>query len=189
MTRDEAAEVVADLFESWYSTVVRYACRLTGSVELAEDVVQEAFLMLCSSLMSGAEIESPKGWTLQAVRHLVSKHMYPDRKRGVTLEPLEHYESLHLKPGFGDFGASPDVELDDVTRLFSVLSGREEEVIVLRMEGMKYREIGEHLGISDKSVSTLLARALRKLQEAARSREKSNLKSGNPEHGPSKTPK
>ncbi len=54
----------------------------------------------------------------------------------------------------------------DVRDLLSVLSPREEEVLLLRLETLKYREIAEQLGISINSVNTLLARALRKLQEA-----------------------
>lgn len=54
----------------------------------------------------------------------------------------------------------------DVRSLLAVLSPREEEVLLLRLEAMKYREIADQLGISMNSVNTLLARALRKLQQA-----------------------
>ena len=49
----------------------------------------------------------------------------------------------------------------------SILTPREEEVILLRLQSLKYREIGEQLGISSKSVCTLLARALKKLKASA----------------------
>jgi DNA-directed RNA polymerase specialized sigma24 family protein len=54
----------------------------------------------------------------------------------------------------------------DIRNLLSVLSPREEEVLMLRLEALKYREVAEQLGISLNSVNTLLARALRKLQRA-----------------------
>jgi RNA polymerase sigma factor (sigma-70 family) len=57
-------------------------------------------------------------------------------------------------------------KLVEIRGLLSVLSPREEEVLLLRLEALKYREIAEHLGISMNSVNTLLARALRKLQTA-----------------------
>jgi RNA polymerase sigma factor (sigma-70 family) len=56
--------------------------------------------------------------------------------------------------------------LMDIRSLLSVLSPREEEVLLLRLEALKYREIADQLGISMNSVNTLLARALRKLQQA-----------------------
>lgn len=55
----------------------------------------------------------------------------------------------------------------DIRRLLSVLTPREEEVLLLRLEALKYREIADQLGISVNSVNTLLARALRKLQQVA----------------------
>jgi RNA polymerase sigma factor (sigma-70 family) len=58
-------------------------------------------------------------------------------------------------------------ESTDIRNLLSVLSPREEEVLLLRLEALKYREIADQLGISMNSVNTLLARALRKLQEAS----------------------
>jgi RNA polymerase sigma factor (sigma-70 family) len=58
------------------------------------------------------------------------------------------------------------VEVDSVSELLSVLSRREEEVLLLRLSALKYREIAERLGISGNSVNTLLARAIKKLQKA-----------------------
>ena len=54
-------------------------------------------------------------------------------------------------------------EPDDINGRLSVLSRREAEVILLRMQAMKYREIGSQLGISSKTVGTLLTRAIQKL--------------------------
>ena len=48
-----------------------------------------------------------------------------------------------------------------------LLSRREEEVLLLRLEAMKYREIADQLGISMNSVNTILARALQKLKKVA----------------------
>ena len=39
-------------------------------------------------------------------------------------------------------------------------------MLLLRLESIKYREVADQLGISMNSVNTLLARALRKLQQA-----------------------
>jgi RNA polymerase sigma factor (sigma-70 family) len=74
-------------------------------------------------------------------------------------EPLDESEIIVIpeneRPG-----------LMDIRGLLSILSTREEEVLLLRLEALKYREIADQLGISVNSVNTLLARALRKLQQA-----------------------
>jgi hypothetical protein len=44
MNRAEAAELVHSLFADWYPMLVRYALRVTGRLDTADDVVQETFL-------------------------------------------------------------------------------------------------------------------------------------------------
>jgi RNA polymerase sigma-70 factor (ECF subfamily) len=176
MTHHETSRIVNELFHSWYASLVRYACRHTGGVAMAEDLVQEVFLELCRHLRSGKPISSPKGWTLKVLRHRISKSsFYADKDRGLVFESIEHLDAerhpnLWLEPNF-----ERSVQMAEVTRLFSRLSAREEEVVLLRLEGMKYREIGEHLGISPKSADTLFARAFHKLCEGMNQRQRKHV--------------
>jgi len=166
MTRNEASELLRALFESWRPSLLRYALRTTGSLEAAEDAVQEAFMSLYSSLREGRRIDNPKGWTLRAVRNQVCLHYRAERRHGERVDSAV----LNAVPAPVREPELWKTEADEVTALFSVLTQREEEVILLRMQTLKYREIAEHLGISHKSVATLLARAIRKLQRAAKAK-------------------
>jgi RNA polymerase sigma-70 factor (ECF subfamily) len=77
--------------------------------------------------------------------------------------------NLHEQLDEADLPGEPAIEISrlaEIRSILSVLSPREEEVLLLRLEALKYREIADQLGISINSVNTLLARALRKLQEA-----------------------
>lgn len=163
MNREEASKLVSCLFESWYSSVVRYAFRLAGNFELAEDMVQEAFMLLYSELRRGTRIDSPKGWTLCVVRRQISKYLKSAINKAGLHEPLDLLDTIPL---CGYHWREPAFDQDDATKLLSLLTSREEEVLLLRMEALKYREIASLLGISPNSVNTLLARAIRKLQRA-----------------------
>jgi RNA polymerase sigma factor (sigma-70 family) len=66
--------------------------------------------------------------------------------------------------------AFADPKPRNLTDYLSLLSEREEEVLLLRSKGMKYKDIALHLGITTNSVGTLMVRAIRKIREA---REKS----------------
>ncbi|HEU0141605.1 MAG TPA: sigma-70 family RNA polymerase sigma factor [Bryobacteraceae bacterium] len=163
MTRVEASALVASLFENWYSSLVRYVARTTQDPQGAEDIVQESFLRLYRELRSGKEIRNPRAWTLCVARH----------ETGRVLRERCHDESNH--DGTLDLDEIPDrlprspdreIELDELSKLLQVLTRREEEVVLLRMASMTYREIAGRLGISSSAVNTLLARALRKLQDA-----------------------
>lgn len=152
------------LFSCWYSPLVRYAARVTGSLDAAEDLVQEVLMRLYRELRKGKTISDPKSWTLCVLRHEIWRHVRHHQRDRALHQPIEVLDTLPAGPW------DPEPGADEVTKLFSVLTPREEEVILLRMASLKYREIAGKLGISSNSVNTLLARALRKLQKAAASR-------------------
>lgn len=163
MSPHEAALFVESLYARWYPALVRYACRACGSLELAEDMAQESMFQLFLALSRGQTIDYPKAWVLCVLRREVSRYRALTQKSGWREESLEEVED-----------EIPCAENDPFTTLvpgevyqrFSVLTRREEEVLLLRLEGMKYREIASQLRLAVPSVSTLLARALRKLQTA-----------------------
>lgn len=163
MKQSDAAGLVVSLFESLGPSLYRYALRSTASPEASDDIVQEAFMGLHRDLRRGKRIDSPEGWVFGAVRNQVRKHQRREKLHAETLCPQQALDDL---PGGLESGASE--ERNDVMRLLGVLSEREEEVVLLRMQSLKYREIGDSLEISPKTVATLLARALKKLQQAAR---------------------
>jgi RNA polymerase sigma factor (sigma-70 family) len=157
VNESDATELVTALFDRWYISLVRYALRTTASYEFAEDLAQDAFMQLYRALRAGKEIEHPKAWTICVLRRAMNRQM---KDRGL----YEQLEEAHLQmPGEAAIEVS---RLAEIRSLTSVLSPREEEVLLLRLETFKYREIADQLGISITSVDNLLARALRKLQEA-----------------------
>jgi RNA polymerase sigma-70 factor (ECF subfamily) len=166
MNQEDATRTVNEIFESWGPFLVRYAVRMTRSFEVADDVVQEAFLALYRDLRHGKRIDDLKGWTLGAVRNQVRKHARYQQRQAEDLEPFEALDRMPAQPSWPDVAA----DFEDAAPLgLSVLSVREEEVLLLRLQSLKYREIAERLGISSKSVCTLLSRAVKKLQVASRS--------------------
>lgn len=162
MNRTEADELLNSLFAGWYGPLVRYAMRASGSLAVAEDVVQESFLALYGELLQGQEILNPKGWTLCVVRREVIKRYREQARYGGAFEPLSEAQDIADCDSDGRLSA-----WRDVSRLFSVLTRREEEVLMLRLKTLTYREIARQLRISTNSVKTLLSRALRKMQQAS----------------------
>ncbi len=155
MNESDATTLVTELFDRWYTPLVRYAIRSLGARDQAEDLVQDVFMQLYQALRAGKCIVYPKAWTLCVLRRAVNRELH-ERFR---FEQLDDLEIAQVWP--------EDVtDVSTVHALLSLLSRREEEVLLLRLEAMKYREIADHLGISINSVNTLLARALRKLHEA-----------------------
>jgi RNA polymerase sigma-70 factor (ECF subfamily) len=164
MDRAAASNLVQTLFESWAPFPVRYAVRMTGSPGHADDLVQETFLALYRNLREGKTVADPKAWTLGTLRNQIRKHIRYQLRHAEDLEPAEVLDLIAAEPAWPDIEA----EYEDTLSLpFSVLTLREEEVLLLRLQSLKYREIAERLGIGNKTVCTLLARAIKKLQIAS----------------------
>ena len=162
--RESAKGLVSCLFTDWYGPLVRYAFRATGSFEAAEDIVQATFTDLYRALLEGKPIENPRGWTLCVVRREIVDRVREQARHGGAFLPLSVAEGV----------SGPRVEAvpmgseeERLTRLLSVLSAREEEVLLLRAKAFKYRQIATELKISINSVKTLLSRAIRKMQQAS----------------------
>jgi RNA polymerase sigma factor (sigma-70 family) len=78
--------------------------------------------------------------------------------REVALSSLNHPEH------FSQTDSDTWTDKQDIDRCFTALSRREEEVLRLCLEEMKYREIAAALEISPNSVATFHRRAIRKLR-------------------------
>lgn len=163
MERNGVLEQFEPFFETWYPHLLRYVCRHTESRATAEEVVQDVFLDLYKAIGDGTRIEFPKAWTIRVAR----------RKCAGLRRLPQHVELDPLGPEIAaQSPADPAAALNrglDSARLrgcLSLLTDREEQVLLLRLQSMKFREIGSSLGITTSSVNTLLARALEKLQDA-----------------------
>jgi RNA polymerase sigma factor (sigma-70 family) len=162
-SKTEVEALVNELYQSWYPSLLGYATRSCGSLPLAEDLVQETLLSLCHDLLKGVEVQNPKGWTLTVLRHKISKHLDREKDRGLAFENLD-IDAVSDKGPAGAGTAQALLAADELSHLLALLTRREEEVILLRLDGFKYAEIGAQLGIHVSSVKTLIARAIQKLQ-------------------------
>jgi len=160
MGPQQAGEIVNSVFQEWAKPLVRYAiCRLRNR-EIAEEIVQEVFLSFYRKLIAGSSIDNPRAWTLAAVRNLVRKHHREQNNEnqklsnctcaGMVTRNMEAYL----------------VELDSLEAVLHLLTEREEEVLLLRMESMRYDEIAAELNITSGTVATLLSRAIQKIKRS-----------------------
>jgi RNA polymerase sigma-70 factor (ECF subfamily) len=163
MTEDQAGRLLSELFEASYGRLVHYALWATGSLEVAEDLVQNAFMELYAALRRGERLRDPRSWLVCVLRRAVLKHRRARRKQ---LEIAAQASDLDALPDVTTEPVDSSAELDAFRSLFSALTRREQEVLLLRLQPLRYQEIACQLGISPNSVKTLLARAFRKLRAA-----------------------
>ncbi len=169
MKPSEASALLSSYFDTWYSSLVRYAYVMTGSLQPSEDLVQDVFLRLYGELRSGKSIENPRAWMFCVLRHEIGRE-HSRRASEVVDEALAIEHSDLLSQADAPFDIDKQLELDEVSNLMVLLTPREQEVLLLRMASLKYREIAERLDISSSAVNALLARAIKKLRKATQKR-------------------
>lgn len=155
MRNKKARATVEHTFQTWYPTLLRYAERITGHTGLAEDAVQDVFVRLYGELAAGRMVNNPRAWTLVVLRRDLVRQW----------KTYQSTTSLEDIPEIATSTVSPD---DDLSRLLDLLTPRESEVLLLRLEGMKYDDIARELDISANTVGILLVRSMRKLRTAVR---------------------
>jgi RNA polymerase sigma-70 factor (ECF subfamily) len=142
------------LFREHYPRVVAMLARLTGDRGQAEEIASDAFCKLskggaCSSLPWLYRVATNAG--LDALRRNARRRQH---------EQAAHVESLR--------SASTDCALERIlieerrARVQAVLAEmkpRDAQLLVLRADGLAYRELAESLGVQASSIGTLLARA------------------------------
>jgi RNA polymerase sigma-19 factor, ECF subfamily len=158
---DEGAYDTA--FRAWYPVLVRVASALLKDVDAAEEVAQEVMLELWRRRHVIDAGISLRAYLLRSIRNRSLNYL---RHLKVRRDTGADVEALYDAPVASD---QPIVakELAQAVRVaLAELPPRCREVFELsRVDGLKYSEIAETLGISQKTVEAQMGKALRIMRE------------------------
>ncbi len=155
-----AAWETEQLFSEHSSNLARYLCSGVRSVTDIEDIVQETFVRYFQARCNGTEIGNAKGWLYRVGRHLVLDHA--KKSKPVLLDDAG-WRAVEADQA----RIAPDTAGDRAAGLpWHLLSDTERECLLLRAEGLKFREIAEVLDVSISTVASYVARAIKKLRSA-----------------------
>lgn len=163
----EAAEAVkpslAAVFEAEEAPLVRYAYGLVGRREVAEELVQDAFLRLHQHWET---VEKPRPWLYRCVRNRSLNHLR-DHKREYLSEELPEPERETRREPDQELGRLEAAGL--LRMLMDELSERDRELVHLRyFEDLKYAGISERTGMTIGNVGYRLHHILKSLAESLR---------------------
>jgi RNA polymerase sigma-70 factor, ECF subfamily len=151
------------LYRELRKPLLRYLVCLGLSSDEAQDVVQDAFLGLYRHLASGGAKDNIRSWLFRVAHNQARNRQKSYHRRNTTPfdpgtdSPLDETtpERVMLeKEKFGRLG-----------KAIRQLGESERECLLLRAGGLRYREIGEVLGIPTSTVADTVARAIKKLAE------------------------
>ena len=126
-------------------------------------MAQEVFLRLHAALKKGDHIENHRAWIFRVAHNLGLKA----RMRHKEEPPFDP----ELERRLADSSANPEqslLECERIERLRGAIVGLSEQqrrCLFLRMEGLRYAEIGAVLGIGTPTVGEFLRRAIARLKQ------------------------
>ncbi len=168
-TRSEPprAETMEELFAALEGPLLAYASRLAGQFNLAEDIVQDAFMKLHAQF---GQVQEPRRWLYRTVHNMALNQ----RRAGNKIVPLHPApeESQSNTPETADTAPLPDEQIArweniGLVRLgLETLDFRSRELVRLKFnENLSYKEIGERTGLKSSHVGYLLHHALKAIAE------------------------
>lgn len=152
------------LFRELRKPLLRYLVCLGLSSDEAQDVVQDAFLSLHRHLTAGGSQENIRSWLFR-----VAHNQARNRQASYDRRFSAHLDDAGAESALDD--ATPErvlLEKEKFERLgnaIQTLASSERDCLLLRASGLRYREIGEVLGIATSTVADIVDRAVKKLAE------------------------
>jgi RNA polymerase sigma-70 factor (ECF subfamily) len=152
-----------ELYDTHFARVFRCLDRLSGDPALAADLAQEAFVRLYKR---GSAPDEPAAWLVTVALNLLRNAKSTEARRARLLTPTRSAAALADPP------ADPVETMEAAEAAMRVraalarLAERDRQLLVLRSEGYRYRELATALGLNAGSVGVLLTRAKRAFRTA-----------------------
>lgn len=154
MRESESGRTIQQLVEQHYVSLYRFAYRLSGSAQEAEDLTQETFCQAQFKLAQLRQWDRAKGWLFAILRNAFLR-----RRRSQRLENLV---PLDLAEELPDRCEDPFPEVDS-TLLQQALNEMPEAyrtpIVLYYFEEFSYRDIAEQMDSPIGTVMSRLARA------------------------------
>jgi RNA polymerase sigma-70 factor (ECF subfamily) len=154
---------IAELFDQWRGALLRYLSTFGLPPHDGEEIVQEVFLSLCSHLRKDKARTNLRGWLFRVAHNLALKRRETDRKAAGIAADVDNLPHPALNPEEELASNRRQRQLSSIVR---ALPEQDRRCLYLRAEGLRYREIGEVLGMSLGSVAASLERSLARFQRA-----------------------
>ena len=152
---------IVELFDLLQEPLLRYLASLGLPMADGEEIVQEVFLSLFQHLRRSGDRTNLRGWIFRVAHNLGLK-----RRSRISRLPTVAWEWLC------DPAPSPEEQFFNseterrVRAVLRALPEQDRRCLMLRAEGLRYREIAGTLAMSLGAVSVSLARSLARMARA-----------------------
>ncbi len=155
------------LFREYYKPLVVWATTFLHDTQRAEDIVQDFFVKLWEKPYSALLPETLKSYLFTSIRNLALNQL--DK-----IDPLRRAcDVAYCDSPWNEYDNFEDEVFRSVEEELEKLTPRAQDVIrKIYLEGMKYKDVADKLGISVATVNSILVRALKKLRQQSDNNDK-----------------
>ncbi len=157
------ASEATTLYRELRKPLLRYLVCLGLSSDEAQDVVQDSFLILHRHLASGGSQENIRGWLFR-VAHNQARNRQNRYDRNFSAASAAELDKA-VDETTPERAVLEKEKFQQLGKAMRLLSASERQCLLLRAAGLRYREIGEVLGIAVSTVNDTVDRAIKKLAE------------------------
>jgi RNA polymerase sigma-70 factor (ECF subfamily) len=163
---------VADAFRQEYARVVASVLRMVRDIDLAEEIVQEAFEQALDRWPVAGTPDRPGGWLLTTARRRAIDRLRRTRRAGAKAEALAYEATLGADDGIPDV-SDPETITDDRLRLIFTcchpgLPADSRVALTLRLVGgLSTVEIAHAFLVPEPTIAQRLVRAKRTIRDRA----------------------
>jgi RNA polymerase sigma-70 factor (ECF subfamily) len=167
VTPRAADEEVMLLFDGHAASLLRYVASFGLRADESEDIVQEVYLALFRHLRLGRSRQRLTGWLFRVAHNLALKERKRIHRRAIASWDAAAHGGVDPAP-------NPEVQLAQRQRrqrlapVIHALPARDRRCLLLRAEGLRYRDIAVTVGMSLGGVAKSLARSIGRLANADR---------------------
>lgn len=162
----DSESLVIRLFDQLQGRVLSYAVACGLPFHDAEDIVQETFLSLFRHLGLGRPRSNLDGWLFRVAHNLALKRRIANQAFERTLVDENTLAQHPCERPNAEEEFSFSQTQRRLRAVFDALPEQDQRCLYLRAEGLKYREIGDVLGMSLGGVSLSLSRSLARIMRA-----------------------
>lgn len=147
-----------EAFTLHHRTVFRAARSVVQDAGLAEDVTQEVFIRLYKHMDSLPDLEMLRPWLIRVALN-VAKNTLRGNIRANTRDENYVKETVDNSVFSVESEYEQKSEVSEINRALSKVKEPLRSCLVLKQQGLSYREIAESLSLNETSIGTYVARA------------------------------
>ena len=156
----EATETIGfeEAFTLHHRTVFRAARSVVQDAGLAEDVTQEVFIRLYKHIDTLPNLEMLRPWLIRVALN-VAKNTLRGNIRANTRDENYVKETVDNSIFSVESEYEQKSEVSEINRALNKVKEPLRSCLVLKQQGLSYREIAESLSLNETSIGTYVARA------------------------------